>query len=254
MTRRVVLRQVLLEIHGVAGKCFIILCTSVTAALAEMNYSDRRWEEESWGGGGREGGMEEWSRWTQLPLRPRWLNLLGLLVIKDFKRSFCWLSSPSAADCLLFCRYVVSALVKTQEEEINLNESYWWFKINTVKYRVNCGFIFACIIMKNWDWDYGAIWMSSVWIFFSETDLVWDRINISLRSCMFISPYVERGSSQSGRAASPSRPQNSLSGRRSSSCWRSSSLVSVARCLLDCVPIPTAPAGQMTWKCVAHGC
>lgn len=42
MTRRVVLRQVLLEIYGVAGKCFIILCASVTAALAEMNYSDRR--------------------------------------------------------------------------------------------------------------------------------------------------------------------------------------------------------------------
>lgn len=58
MTMRVVLQQVLLEIYGVAGKCFIILCTSVTAALAEMNYSDRRWEEEraEEGEGGRKSG------------------------------------------------------------------------------------------------------------------------------------------------------------------------------------------------------
>ena len=34
-----------------------------------------------------------------------------------------------------------------------------------------------------------------------------------------------------------------------SSSWRSGSLVSSARCLLDCVPIPTAPAGQMTGMC-----
>lgn len=61
MTRRVVLQQVLLEIYGVAGKCFIILCTSVTAALAEMNYCDRRWEEEraEEGEGGRNGRVEQ---------------------------------------------------------------------------------------------------------------------------------------------------------------------------------------------------